>query len=174
MTVSLLVGTVRTLAHYTESPGEILSAMNQRMIGRTKVGFTTCLILRVRPDGAMAIASAGHQMPYVDGREIAGDTGLPLGILADTTYVETAGRLRECAQLTLITDGVIEARDKSGELFGFDRTTAISAQSAEQIAAHAQQFGQEDDITVVTLTRESPAGSTAVCLAEPEAATSPA
>lgn len=174
MTVSLLVGTLRTLVDYSQSPGEILSAMNQRMIGRTKGGFTTCLILRVCPNGAMTIASAGHQMPYVDGSEIAGDTGLPLGILADTPYVETAGRLRECAQLTLITDGVIEARDKSGELFGFDRTTAISAQSAEQIAAHAQQFGQEDDITVVTLTRESPAGSTAVCLAEPEAATSPA
>ena len=99
MTVSLLVGTLRTLVDYSQSPGEILSAMNQRMIGRTKGGFTTCLILRVCPNGAMTIASAGHQMPYVDGREIAGDTGLPLGILADTTYVETAGRLRDCARI---------------------------------------------------------------------------
>jgi serine phosphatase RsbU (regulator of sigma subunit) len=47
MTVSLLVGTVRTLAHYTQSPAEILAAMNQRMLARTHDGgFTTCLILR--------------------------------------------------------------------------------------------------------------------------------
>jgi hypothetical protein len=49
MTVSLLVGTFRTLAHYTQSPGKILSAMNQRMIGRNSGGFTTCLVLRVAP-----------------------------------------------------------------------------------------------------------------------------
>jgi len=57
MTVSLLVGTLRTLVDYSQSPGEILSAMNHRMIGRTKGGFTTCLILRVCPNGAMTIAS---------------------------------------------------------------------------------------------------------------------
>ena len=46
MTVSLLVGTVRTLAHYTQSPGEILAAMNERMLARSNGGFTTCLVLR--------------------------------------------------------------------------------------------------------------------------------
>jgi len=54
--------------------------------------------------------------------------------------------------LTFVSDGVIEARSATGELFGFDRTAAISRQSAESIAAAAQQFGQEDDITVLTLT----------------------
>jgi hypothetical protein len=174
MTVSLLVGVLRTLAYYSESPGEILSAMNQRMIGRTKGGFTTCLVLCARPDGPLTIASAGHMMPYVDGREIVGETGLPLGIAADITYPETSYRLRDGAQLTLITDGVIEARDKSGELFGFERTAAISMQSAEQIAACAQQFGQDDDITVVTLMRESPVEPAAILHAEPDAAAWPA
>ncbi len=174
MTVSLLVGTLRTLVHYSESPGEILSAMNQRMIGRTKGGFTTCLVLCARPDGALTIASAGHQMPYMDGDEIAGNTGLPLGIVADIRYAETSSRLGEGAQLTLITDGVIEARDRSGELFGFERTTAISTESAEQIAAAAQRFGQEDDITVLTVTREAPAGSAAIRDPEAHAATLPA
>jgi serine phosphatase RsbU (regulator of sigma subunit) len=51
MTVSLLVGTVRTLAHYTQSPGEILKAMNQRMFGRSQGGFTTCLVLRHTSQG---------------------------------------------------------------------------------------------------------------------------
>jgi len=66
--------------------------LNQRMIGRTKGGFTTCLITAGLPNGAMTIASAGHQMPYVDGREIAGDTGLPLGFwLTPPTSKQPAG-----------------------------------------------------------------------------------
>ena len=174
MTVSLLVGTLRTLVHYSQSPGEILSAMNQRMIGRTKGGFTTCLVLCARADGALTIASAGHQMPYIDGAEIAGDTGLPLGIVPDSPYPETSSRLGEGVQLTLITDGVLEARDKSGELFGFERTTAISTQSAEQISACAQHFGQEDDITVVTVTRETSARSATFRHPEAHPATLPA
>ena len=51
MTVSLLVGTMRTLAHYTQSPGEILTAMNYRMLNRSAGGFTTCLVVRVDHDG---------------------------------------------------------------------------------------------------------------------------
>lgn len=54
-------------------------------------------------------------------------------------------------RLTLLSDGVVEAQSPTGELFGFDRTAAISNQSAEAIAQAAQAFGQEDDITVLTL-----------------------
>jgi serine phosphatase RsbU (regulator of sigma subunit) len=52
-----------------------------------------------------------------------------------------------------VTDGVVEARDASGALLGFERTTALSVQSAEAVAEVAQGFGQDDDITVLTLTR---------------------
>ena len=51
-----------------------------------------------------------------------------------------------------MTDGVVEAQNPGGELFGFDRTRQISTQSAEDIAAAALSHGQEDDITVLTLT----------------------
>jgi serine phosphatase RsbU (regulator of sigma subunit) len=51
-----------------------------------------------------------------------------------------------------MTDGVVEATSSSGALFGFDRTSAISAQSAADVAAAAQAFGQNDDITVLTIT----------------------
>ena len=152
MTVSLLVGTFRTLAHYTQSPAEILRAMNQRMIGRNNGGFTTCLVVRVDNDGTLTIANAGHLAPYADGNEIPLENGLPLGLAQDAVYTETTLALHPSAQLTLLTDGVVEARNTSGELFGFDRTAALSTQSAEAIAAAAQSFGQEDDITVVTLT----------------------
>jgi hypothetical protein len=48
---------------------------------------------------------------------------------------------------------VLEAINPQGELYGFDRTQAISTESAERVAPAAQSFGQEDDITVLTLTR---------------------
>jgi len=151
MTVSLLVGTFRTLAHYTSNPGEILSAMNQRMLARSHGGFTTCLVLRVDADGAVNLANAGHIAPYLAGEELHVENGLPLGLSASAVYEESSFRFGPGQQLTLMTDGVVEARSASGELFGFDRTTAISNQSAEAIALAAQQFGQEDDITVLTL-----------------------
>ena len=156
MTVSLLVGTVRTLAHYTQSPGEILAAMNQRMLGRTQGGFTTCLILRIDPGGAMTAANAGHLAPYLNGKEIPIENGLPLGLSAQSAYAESASVLAPNTQLTLLSDGVVEARNASGQLFGFDRTAAISTRTAEEIARAASTFGQEDDITVLTLAFTGP------------------
>ena len=153
MTVSLLVGTLRTLVHYTQRPGEILAAMNTRMLARSHGGFTTCLILRIQPDGLLTAASAGHIAPYLNGNEMAIEYSLPLGIAADAAYPETDLRLAANTQLTLVTDGIIEARNKAGELFGFDRTAAIAAQPAESIAEAAARFGQDDDITVLTCVR---------------------
>lgn len=153
MTVSLLVGTVRTLAHYTQSPGEILRAMNQRMVGRSHGGFTTCLVLRADLDGALTIVNAGHIAPYLAGRELPLESGLPLGLSEEAAYVECAFRLAPGEQLTLLTDGVVEAREKTGALFGFERTAALSTQPAEAIATAAQLFGQDDDITVLSVTR---------------------
>jgi phosphoserine phosphatase RsbU/P len=153
MTVSLLVGTVRTLAHYTESPGEILAAMNQRMLGRSQGGFTTCLVLRADADGTLAVANAGHIAPYLEGKELRLDNGLPLGVAAEAIYAESVFQLSSGVQLTLLTDGIVEARENSGALFGFERTAALSLEPAGAIAAAAQQFGQDDDITVLTLTR---------------------
>jgi Stage II sporulation protein E (SpoIIE) len=151
MTVSLLVGTLRTLAHYTQNPGEILAAMNQRMLARSHGGFTTCLVLRCDANGTLTIANAGHIAPYLAGKELPIENGLPLGLSADTTYVESSFQLVPGEQLTLLTDGVIEARDKAGALFGFERSAALSTGSAEEIACAAQAFGQDDDITALTL-----------------------
>ncbi|HUY93953.1 MAG TPA: SpoIIE family protein phosphatase [Terracidiphilus sp.] len=151
MTVSLLIGTFRTLAHYTQSPAEILLAMNQRMIARLHGGFTTCLVLRVDCDGTLTVANAGHIPPYMDGREQTLDYGLPLGLDEHAAYIETTLALRAGAQVTLLTDGVIEAQSSTGELLGFERSAVLSTQPAEAIARAAQSFGQKDDITVLTL-----------------------
>jgi hypothetical protein len=153
MTVALIVGTVRTLAHYIHQPAEILTALNYRMVGRSHGGFTTCLVLRADPDGTVTVANAGHLAPYVRGQEIGLENGLPLGINPQSTYPETTFRIAAGDQITMITDGVVEARGNNGELFGFDRTAGIALESAESVARAAQRFGQEDDITVLTVTK---------------------
>ena len=153
MTVSLLVGTVRTLAHYTQSPGAILAAMNARMLSRSHGGFTTCLALRADPDGTLTVANAGHIAPYVGGEELALENGLPLGLSADANYAERTFALPLNQQLTLVTDGVVEARDGTGALFGFERTARLSLEPAGAVAETAQNFGQDDDITALTLVR---------------------
>jgi sigma-B regulation protein RsbU (phosphoserine phosphatase) len=153
MTVSLLVGTVRTLAHYTQSPGEILAAMNQRMMARSGGGFTTCLVLRADTNGTLTVANAGHISPYLAGKELALNNGLPLGLAADATYSESTFQLPQGEQLTLLSDGVVEARSDKGELLGFDRLAKLSLNSAAEIADTAKAFGQDDDITVLTLAR---------------------
>ncbi len=157
MTVSLLVGTFRTLAHYTHKPSEILGSMNRRMLSRSQGGFTTCVVLRIEPQGTVTVANAGHLAPYLAGQEIAIENGLPLGITAETEYLEVSVPFPVGAQLTLYTDGVVEAREQSGELFGFDRAASLSTQPAEVIAQTAQSFGQDDDITVLTVTSEASA-----------------
>jgi hypothetical protein len=151
--VSLLIGTFRTLAHYTHSPGEILTAMNHRMLGRSRGGFTTCLVLHVDSDGSCTIANAGHLSPYRSGEELNIESGLPLGLDANAAYDQTTFDLPPAVPLTLLTDGIVEARNRAGELFGFERTRAISTEPAERIASAAHRFGQQDDITVLLLCR---------------------
>jgi hypothetical protein len=168
MTVSLLVGTFRTLAHYSHQPSEILSAMNQRMLARSKYGFTTCLALRLDSDGKLTLANAGHLSPYLDGKELGIENGLPLGLAADSKYSESTYSLGVDSQLTLVTDGVVEARNPAGELFGFQRVAAITRESADFIARAAQEFGQEDDITVLTVTRLAPIHEATLELTSPE------
>ncbi len=159
MTVSLLVGTFRTLAHYTQNPAEILRAMNQRMLTRSDGGFTTCLVLRLDPSGRVTAANAGHLAPYLGGREVPIDYGLPLGLAEESKYAESHFQLRAGEQLTLLTDGVPEARNVRGDLFGFEKTAAISSDSAESIAETARVFGQHDDVTVVRVVMDATPGT---------------
>ena len=72
------------------------------------------------------MANAGHLAPYLARHQIAVENGLPLGIAAETDYPEVSFQLLVGSQLTLYTDGVVEARARSGELFGFDRAAGVS------------------------------------------------
>ncbi|MES2221331.1 MAG: PP2C family protein-serine/threonine phosphatase [Acidobacteriota bacterium] len=155
MVVSLIVGSLRTLADFTREPAEILQGLNRRLIGRTQGGFATCVAMRIEPDGSAAIATAGHFSPLRDGQELPLEGALPLGIVADVQYDQILFRMQENETLTFYTDGIVEARNGQGELFGFERISEMSrtGSSVIQVAEDASAFGQDDDITVLTLTR---------------------
>jgi serine phosphatase RsbU (regulator of sigma subunit) len=157
MTVSLIVGTLRTYAEFCSSPAELLAGLNRRLQGRVD-GFATCLALKIEPSGKLTLANAAHPNPYINGVEILTEPNLPLGISLDVAYSELTLQLDPDLACTLLTDGVVEAASAAThELFGFDRTKAISTQSASSIAEAARTFGlgapQADDITVLTVTR---------------------
>jgi sigma-B regulation protein RsbU (phosphoserine phosphatase) len=147
MVVSMVVGLVRRDRNL--SPGALLAAVNRELLGTMKGGFVTCLVVRQEADGRMVMANAGHPAPYASGVEVEVEPGLPLGI-AQTDYAETTGRFES---LMLLSDGVVEAARADGELFGFERTREISGLSAAEIAEAARAWGQNDDITVVTVRR---------------------
>jgi serine phosphatase RsbU (regulator of sigma subunit) len=152
MNASTLVGALRNeLSH---DPATVLAHLNSVMLGTTSgavAGFATCLCARIYPNGDMTIANAGHLSPYRDGREMELAACLPLGIIPDVEYEQTNFKLKHGDRLTFISDGVVEAADAKGELFGFERTQQVSHEPARYIAQTAQHFGQTDDITVVSL-----------------------
>jgi hypothetical protein len=152
MIVSVLVGAIRAEAAHGATPAALLKSLNDRMLGRPHGGFVTCLAAWLSNEGLLTIANAGHLPPYLNGQELSVYSSLPLGILPQAEYEQITLQLNPGDQLTFLSDGVVEAQSPSGELFGFDRTAALATESAPKIAQAAQAFGQQDDITVVTLT----------------------
>jgi serine phosphatase RsbU (regulator of sigma subunit) len=155
MTVSLIVGAARTLAKFAPHPADMLSELNVRLCGRMQGGFTTCLAMRLSPDGQCTMASAGHPAPFLNLHELELPGALPLGVMADTVYKEATFNLGEGDHFALYTDGLLEARSPSGEIFSFARLDKLfsSRPNADQATQAAVDFGQDDDITVLTLTR---------------------
>lgn len=149
MRVAMILGALRR--EDSLEPAAVLHNLNETLVSQSDTGFTTACCIRVDPDGQFTLANAGHIAPYLDGVQVATPPALPLGLAADQHYDAIVGALGAKETLVLISDGVLEARSAAGELFGFDRVAAISTGTAESIAQGAKAFGQEDDITVLTL-----------------------
>jgi serine phosphatase RsbU (regulator of sigma subunit) len=148
---TLAVGALRSMADEGIGPAETLKRLNNVLLRTPNRGFITCLCMVLTSSGQVMLANAGHLSPYLDGEEMATEPSLPLGFVPDMEYEQTSFFLPATARLTLMSDGVVEARSETGELYGFDRTSRISRLPATEIAAQANRFGQEDDITVITL-----------------------
>jgi serine phosphatase RsbU (regulator of sigma subunit) len=157
MLVSVLVGAIRGVAEYTAEPEELLANLNQRLVGRVSGGFSTALAARIFPDGLVVLANAGHLAPYLDGHEVEVPGALPLGASAGTRYETIRLQLPRGSRMTFYSDGIVEAQNAEGELFGFERGRALSTEPVAAIVEAAKRFGQEDDITVIAITRDAEA-----------------
>ncbi|HET9086001.1 MAG TPA: PP2C family protein-serine/threonine phosphatase [Acidobacteriaceae bacterium] len=154
MLVALLVGAIRNQASHSDDPLVMMQNLNQRLLGRGSA-HATALALRIARDGACTLANAGHMPPYLNEKEIAMRGALPLGMIEDAEFSVMRFQLAPGDRLLLLSDGVAEAQDESGHLFGFDRIQALLQKpiTAAEIATTAQNFGQQDDISVMAVTR---------------------
>lgn len=152
MLAALIIGAVRTAAEFTTDPARILTILNDGLHGR---GIATCLALRIDEHGNVRAANAGHPPPYLNGAELQIDGAFPLGISRNAVPALAAWCMAPADQLLLITDGVVEAQDQHGAVFGFDRLRELLERhtSPGLLADTAQSFGQQDDITVLEISR---------------------
>jgi serine phosphatase RsbU (regulator of sigma subunit) len=164
MAVALIVGMVRALAPLLPDPARLLAEINERLVGRLHSGFATALALRLDGQGGCRLACAGHLPPLLNGRELELPAALPLGVNSGTAYETCSLQLSEADYLALYTDGLLEARSSSGELYGFERLLRLFAgpPSAEEAAQVAVNFGQEDGVTVLILARLAAQGTGAL------------
>jgi len=153
MLVALLVGAIRTEWAHSSDPTRILHVLNSRLCGREHAQ-ATCLAIHLTSDGHATLANAGHLPPYLNGEPVEMEGSLPLGMIDDAEFSVMEFEVKPNDRLVLVSDGIVEATNPNGILFGFERLQALlrSSNSAGDVASAAQKFGQEDDISVIVVT----------------------
>ena len=156
---------------YSSSPGEVLERVNEALLARIPANmFVTCFYAILDPtSGTLSYANAGHDLPYVRRRDDAEELrarGMPLGLMPGMSYEEKETTLHAGESALLYSDGLVEAHDPQGEMFGFPRLRALVAEHGEKRALgdilleelHSfvgEGWEQEDDITLLTLRRST-------------------
>jgi predicted ester cyclase len=152
------------------SPSEVLSRVNETLVSRIPSNmFVTCFYAVLDPESAtLSYANAGHDLPYL--RRRGGDAdelrarGMPLGIMPQMGYEEKETILNGGEAALFYSDGLVEAHDPKGEMFGFPRLRALIAEHGEKQSLGdslleelysfvGESWEQEDDITLLTLRR---------------------
>jgi serine phosphatase RsbU (regulator of sigma subunit) len=152
------------------SPGEVLAQVNETLVARTPSNmFVTCFYAILDPEsGTLRYANAGHDLPYL--RRVGGDAeelrarGMPLGLMPGMNYEQKEIVLEDGEAALFYSDGLVEAHDSQGEMFGFPRLRALIAEHVEEQALGdflleelytfvEEGWEQEDDITLLTLRR---------------------
>jgi predicted ester cyclase len=153
------------------SPGEVLGRVNEMLIPRIPPNmFVTCFYCILDPESAsMRYANAGHDLPYLhrngDAEELRA-RGMPLGLMPKMGYEEHEIELDAGESALFYSDGLVEAHDPKGEMFGFPRLQALMAEHGEEQALGdllmeelysfvGEGWEQEDDITLLTLKRSA-------------------
>jgi serine phosphatase RsbU (regulator of sigma subunit) len=153
------------------SPGKVLERVNETLLARIPPNmFVTCFYAILEPEsGRLTYANAGHDLPYLhrngDAEELRA-RGMPLGLMPGRGYEEKKTILEAGERALFYSDGLVEAHDPKGEMFGFPRLRALIAQHAEERSLGnllleelysfvGEDWEQEDDITLLTLRRSS-------------------
>jgi hypothetical protein len=154
MLVSLIIGAIRASAEHDNDPQRILEVLNEQLVERESAS-ATCMALRFAADGAVELANAGQLPPYLNGVEMQIEGALPLGILSGLDFPVTSFNLDPGDSLLFMSDGIAEAQNAEGELFGFERIEQMlrNPTTTAEIATAAQKFGQTDDILVLRVQR---------------------
>jgi serine phosphatase RsbU (regulator of sigma subunit) len=155
----------------SSSPGEVLSRVNETLVARIPSNmFVTCFYAVLDPENAsLSYANAGHDPPYLQRRGEAEELrarGMPLGLMPGMGYEEKEIVLDAGEVALFYTDGLVEAHNPKGEMFGFPRLRALIAEHAvegslgeflmeELYTFVGEGWEQEDDITLLTLRRSS-------------------
>jgi serine phosphatase RsbU (regulator of sigma subunit) len=160
----------------SSSPGEVLERVNETLLARIPPNmFVTCFYAILDPETAsLSFANAGHDLPYLRRRGEAEELrarGMPLGLMPGMSYEEKEIVLDAGDSALFYSDGLVEAHDPQGDMFGFPRLRALIAEHGEErslgdfLLAELYSFvgegwEQEDDITLLTLERSAPRSRT--------------
>jgi serine phosphatase RsbU (regulator of sigma subunit)/predicted ester cyclase len=171
----LMTGTSAYLGGVTaasdSSPGEALALANEALFARIPPNmFVTCFYAILDPESArLTYANAGHDLPYLhrngDAEELRA-RGMPLGMMPGMSYEEGEVSLAEGNCVLFYSDGLVEAHNPRGEMFGFPRLRALVAEHGEVRSLGnflleelytfvGEGWEQEDDITLLTLRRSA-------------------
>jgi steroid delta-isomerase-like uncharacterized protein len=165
-----LLGGVATASG--SSPGEVLARVNEVLLARIPQNmFVTCFYAILEPEsGSLSYANAGHDLPYL--RRRGGDAeelrarGMPLGLMPSMNYEEKEIVFDAGEGVLFYSDGLVEAHDPKGDMFGFPRLRALIAEHGEERSLGdflleelysfvGEGWEQEDDITLLTLRRSA-------------------
>jgi predicted ester cyclase len=165
-------GMLRAVAQPLDSPGEVLKRVNDALFPDIPPNmFVTCLYAILDSEsGRLVYANAGHDLPYLrhhgEGAHELRATGMPLGLMNEMSYEEKEAVLREGDSVLYYSDGLVEAHDPEGEMFGLPRLRALVAEHGEErslgdfllkelYSFTGEGWEQEDDITLLTLKRSA-------------------
>jgi serine phosphatase RsbU (regulator of sigma subunit)/ketosteroid isomerase-like protein len=154
----------------SSSPSEVLARVNETLLARIPPNmFVTCFYCILDPEsGSLSYANAGHDLPYLRHRNGEAEElrarGMPLGLMPGMSYEEKEIVFDAGESVLFYSDGLVEAHDPKGEMFGFPRLRELVAEHAEKRSLGdflmeklysfvGEGWEQEDDITLLTLGR---------------------
>src|ERR671926_1117255 len=138
LVMSTTLGMLRLAAQNYSSPGEILQRVNEALFPYIPPNmFVPCLYGVLEPkSGRFTYANAGHDLPYLwhgggECEELRA-RGMPLGLMPKMGYEQRETILHAGETALFYSDGLVEAHDRKGEMFGFPRLRELVAKHADE------------------------------------------